>query len=126
MLGLAACTRSLAPGLLARCRSQLISCLLPPYAAGHTLPLVQMQTAVPSERARAQSLLLANLNSVMTDFIARTKILSNHASWYILEQLPVVPPKTFDETRFGDQTAREIVQRAVLELTYTAHDMAPF
>jgi hypothetical protein len=104
----------------------IISCLLPPYAAGHTLPLVQMQTAVPSERARAQSLLLANLNSVMTDFIARTKILSNHASWYILEQLPVVPPKTFDETRFGDQTAREIVQRAVLELTYTAHDMASF
>ena len=104
----------------------IISCLLPPYAAGHTLPLLQMQIADASERARAQSLLLANLNSVMTDFIARTKILSNHASWYILEQLPVVQLETFDQMRFGDQTAREIAQSAVLELTYTTHDMAPF
>lgn len=104
----------------------IISCLLPPFAAGHTLPLIQMQIVDPSERARAQSLLLANLNSVMTDFIARTKILSNHASWYILEQLPVVRPETFGQMKFGDKTAGKIVQSAVLELTYTAHDMAPF
>lgn len=28
--------------------------------------------------------------------------------------------------RFGPKTAAEIVREAVLELTYTAHDMAPF
>ena len=43
-----------------------------------------------------------------------------------MEQLPVVPPDRYDATRFGPKTAGEIVREAVLELTYTAHDMAPF
>lgn len=104
----------------------VIACMLPPYSAGHTLALIQMEIGDPRERAKAQSLLLANLNSVMTDFIARTKILSNHASWYILEQLPIVPPERFGQTMFGNKSAADLVQRAVLELTYTADDMRPF
>ena len=73
-----------------------------------------------------QSLLCANFNTLVLDFVARTKILSNHASWYIIEQLPVVPPERYEAVRFGRKTAGEIVREAVLELTYTAHDMAPF
>ena len=45
---------------------------------------------------------------------------------FIVEQLPVVPPDRYEATRFGPKTAGEIVREAVLELTYTAHDMAPF
>jgi len=45
---------------------------------------------------------------------------------YILEQFPVIPPDHYTTARFGPKTAAEIVQAAVLELTYTAHDMAPF
>ena len=99
----------------------IIACLLPPYAAGHTLPILFMDA-----EAGAKAILCANLNSVVCDFVARTKILSNHASWYILEQLPVVPPDRYENIRFGPRTASEIVREAVLELTYTAHDMAPF
>ena len=99
----------------------IIACLLPPYGAGHTLPVLSMDAGV-----EAKALLCANLNSIVCDFIARTKILSNHASWYIIEQLPVVPPKRYDAVRFGAKTAGEIVRACVLELTYTAHDMAPF
>ena len=99
----------------------VIACLLPPYAAGHTLPILSMDI-----EAGAKAILCANLNSVVCDFVARTKILSNHASWYILEQLPVVPPDRYENVRFGSKTAGEIVREAVLELTYTAHDMAPF
>ena len=99
----------------------VIACLLPPYAAGHTLPIIFMDA-----EAGAKAILCANLNSVVCDFVARTKILSNHASWYILEQLPVVPPDRYEAVRFGPRTADEIVREAVLELTYTAHDMAPF
>ncbi|KKL13209.1 hypothetical protein LCGC14_2528080, partial [marine sediment metagenome] len=44
----------------------------------------------------------------------------------IIEQLPVVPRERFDAVSFGPKTAGEIVREAVLELTYTAHDMAPF
>ena len=99
----------------------VIACLLPPYAAGHTLPIIFMDA-----EAGAKAILCANLNSVVCDFVARTKILSNHASWYILEQLPVVPPGRYEAVRFGPRTAGEIVREAVLELIYTAHDMAPF
>ena len=44
----------------------------------------------------------------------------------IVEQLPVVPPERYEAVRFGSKTAGEIVREAVLELTYTALDMAPF
>ena len=99
----------------------IIACLLPSYAAGHTLPILTMDV-----EAAAKAILCANLNSVVCDFVARTKILSNHASWYIIEQLPVVPPDRYESVRFGPKTASEIAREAVLELTYTAHDMAAF
>lgn len=76
--------------------------------------------------SNAQALLCADLNSMILDFVARTKILSNHASWFILEQLPVVPRERYADARFGTKTAGEIIRNAVLELTYTAHDIAPF
>ncbi|MBZ0141575.1 MAG: hypothetical protein K8H87_17670 [Pseudorhodoplanes sp.] len=104
----------------------IICCLIPPYAAGHTLPILDLELIDPRERAVGQALLCANLNSVILDFVARTKILSNHASWFILEQLPVVPPDRLNSVRFGPKTAGEIIREAVLELTYTANDMAPF
>lgn len=43
-----------------------------------------------------------------------------------MEQLPVVPPSRYEEVSFGAKTAAEIIRETVLELTYTAHDMAPF
>ena len=63
---------------------------------------------------------------LLTDFVTRQKPQSTHLNWFIVEQLPVVPPENYDALRFGPRTAGEIVREAVLELTYTAHDMAPF
>jgi hypothetical protein len=68
----------------------------------------------------------ANMNAVAFDFAARQKIQGQHLNWYIIEQLPVVPPDRYEAVRFGKKTAGKIVLEAVLELTYTAHDMAPF
>jgi hypothetical protein len=70
-------------------------------------------------------LLCGNLNSFVLDFAARSKIQSTSANWFIVEQLPILPPSAH-ERRFGLLTAREIVAREVLRLTYTAHDMADF
>jgi hypothetical protein len=50
---------------------------------------------------------------------------STHLNWYIVEQLPVVPPAAYARS-FGSKTARDIVREEALALTYTAHDMAPF
>ena len=78
-----------------------------------------------SDYADWAPLLLGNLNSLPFDFVARQKIQGQHLNWFIVEQLPIVPPKGYDR-RFGARRARAIVTDHVLRLTYTAHDMAPF
>lgn len=64
--------------------------------------------------------LLANLNSLILDFIARQKIGGTHLADYIMKQLPVLSPDLYSEADYA-----YIVPR-VLELTYTAHDLKPW
>lgn len=97
----------------------MIAAMLPNRAAGNKAPLITHEGSA-AERA----LLLANLNSFVFDFVTRQKIQGANANWYIVEQLPVIPPAAYART-FGPKTAADIVREAVLELTYTAHDMAP-
>ena len=99
----------------------MIAALLPAVGVGNSLPVVSMDA--PSERL---ALLLANFNAVPFDYVARQKIQGQNLNWFIVEQLPVVPPARYDAVRFGPKTAAEIVRESVLELTCTAHDMAPF
>ncbi|MCI0599692.1 MAG: hypothetical protein L0Y60_09240 [Beijerinckiaceae bacterium] len=100
----------------------MISTMMPKSAAGHKLPfLFVLRPAYPKA-----DYLLANLNSIIFDYCARQKVNTNSFTLFILEQLPVVPPDRYESVRFGKKTAAEIVREAVLELTYTAHDMAPF
>jgi hypothetical protein len=101
----------------------LISALVPHAGYGNKLPIL-----IPDSPEDIQSLvyLVANLNSIVCDYVARQKIQSRNLNKYILEQLPVVPPDIYDKVKFGKTAARDIVREAVLELTYTAHDMAPF
>ena len=75
---------------------------------------------------RREWLLAANMNATIFDFVTRQKIQGQTLNLFIVEQLPVVPPERYESVRFGPRTAAEIVRAAVLELTYTAHDMAPF
>ena len=103
----------------------MIAAILPRVGAGHTLPLLPIAEGV-SNRASIASFVSANLNSMVFDYVARQKVPTTHFTLYVLEQLPVVPPERYEEVRFGPKTAAEIVRAAVLELTYTAHDMAPF
>ncbi|MEO1488010.1 MAG: restriction endonuclease [Pseudomonadota bacterium] len=103
----------------------MIASLIPSGAAGNTLPLIDLD--LPDGEAKAPHLaaLAGNLNSLAFDFIARQKVQGQHLNWYIVEQLPVIPPAAYAR-QFGSKTAADIVREAVLELTYTAHDMAPF
>ncbi len=100
----------------------MIAALIPSFGVANTLPIISMggQSAVDIV------LLLANLNSLQFDYIARQKIQGQHLNWYIVEQLPVIPPDLYETACFGPKTAGEIIREAVLELTYTAYDMAPF
>ena len=88
---------------------------------------VNANIIVPSDAgdATGHSQILACLNSITFDFVARQKMQGQTLNWYIVEQLPVIPPDAYART-FGPKSAAEIVGEAVLELTYTAHDMAAF
>lgn len=102
-----------------------IAAMIPKAGAGHTLPVAFPDEGASAVYTTAAPLLLATFNSLIFDYLARQKVHSTHLSWYLLEQLPVVPPEGYARM-FGPKSATEIVREAVLELTYTAHDMAPF
>ena len=100
----------------------MIATIIPGAGAGNTLPIVSIEKGTASDVA----LLLANYNAISFDFVARQKIQGQHLNWFIIEQLPVVSPDRYETAHFGSKTAGDILREIVLELTYTAHDMAPF
>ncbi len=103
----------------------MIAALIPRAGAGNSLPLL-LAHADPPNSAWLSAVMLANLNCIPLDYILRQKIQGQNLNLFILEQLPVLPPERYSAVCFGSKTAGEIVREIVLELTYTAHDMAPF
>ena len=116
----------------------VISSIVPWAGYGNTVPLLVEesnplinrtgQLVSMGERASwpmSQALLVANLNAMCVDFVARQKAQGTHLNWYIVEQFPVIASADYDRL-FGAKTACDLVRDHVLRLTYTAHDMAPF
>ena len=105
----------------------MIAALIPTAAAGNSFPLLLWDSdSDAASAANGLGLLLANLNASVLDFVVRQKVQGQNLNLFLIEQLPVVPPDLADSTTFGSKTATEIINQIVLELTYTAHDMAPF
>ena len=98
----------------------MIAAIIPACGAGNSLPVLDF----PRDPKLA-SLAVTCLNSIPLDFVLRQKVQGQNLNWFIVEQLPVIPPAAYARA-FGAKTAAEIVRESVLELTYTAHDMAPF
>ena len=103
----------------------MIAAAIPYSGVGNTFPLL-LADDDHGAFASIAPLVLSNLNATPLDYVARQKVQGQHLNWYIVEQLPVVPPERYERVCFGSKTAAEIVREAVLELTYTANDMAPF
>ena len=85
----------------------MIAAIVPAAGYGNTLPVL-----LPSDPARQAEGLewLTCFNSFVFDYVARSKIQGQHLNWFIVEQLPVLPPAAYDRA-FGPKTAAEIVQR---------------
>lgn len=73
----------------------------------------------PKHRGRAAAF-LGNVSSLVFDFVARQKVGGSNFSFYYMKQLPLLP-----SDRYSEADIDFIVPR-VLELTYTAHDLAPW
>jgi Eco57I restriction-modification methylase len=63
--------------------------------------------------------LLANLSSFALDYVVRQKNSGAHLKYFTVKQLPVLPPSAY-------RNWSTWIRPRVLELTYTAWDMAPF
>ena len=77
-------------------------------------------------RAVASALVLANMNSLPLDWAARLSVGGTHMSFFIVKQLPVLPPDAYLEESRPGLTWAELVVPRVLELTYTAWDLQSF
>jgi len=97
-----------------------IAMLLTSVGFGNKVPILK-----PIDPIRSEWLLAANLNAMPFDFVVRQKLQGQTLNLFIVEQLPVVTPITYDRT-FGTISARDLVRDHVLRLTYTSHDMKPF
>jgi hypothetical protein len=74
-----------------------------------------------------QCCLLGNLNSFVYDFVMRQKISNVHLNFFIVEQVPTLPPDTYDKPCPWDAgtTLEAWISQRVLKLTCTAEDMLP-
>lgn len=103
----------------------MIATVIPSLAAGNKLPFLLPDEGSLESFAEKASLLVAQLNAFVFDFVARQKIHSTNANWYIVEQLPFLPPERFEE-KLGGEVLGRFTRQEVLRLTYTASDLEPF
>ncbi len=95
---------------------------VPQAGVGHSASLLTYETA----KAVASALVMANMNSLPLDWAARLSVGGVHMSFFIVRQLPVLPPEAYLEDAPEGLKWVELVVPKVLELTYTAYDMEPF
>lgn len=83
---------------------------------------------IESEQSSTKQLcLLANLNAFVYDYCTRQKIGGVTLNFFIVRQIPTLPPDTYDKPCSWDQsqTLAAWISERVLKLTCTAEDMLP-
>ena len=102
----------------------MIAAVLPKVGAGHSLNLLPICT-IADNAPLLSCLIVANLNSMPFDYVARQKVAGNNLTWYLLEQLPFIASDRF-ERKLSGIPAYDLIRTRVLELTYCAWDLQPF
>jgi len=103
-------------------RRTMIAAAVPWSAVTNHLPLV-----LTCVERRLELCLLANLNAHVFDYVARQKVGGVTLNFFIVEQLPTLPPDAYAARCPWDrrQTLERWVSERVLKLTCTADDMRP-
>ena len=100
----------------------VVAANVPRNGVGNSAPVMDYGQA----RAVASSLVMANMNSLPLDWAARFSVGGVNMNFFIVKQLPVLPPEAYLEELCHGVTFVEAVIPRVLELTYTAHDLEGF
>lgn len=93
----------------------VIASILPRSGTNHKIPLIFTETD-----PRQAMALLANLNSLVLDFVSRQKVGGTNLTYFLLKQFPVLSPESYSDDDF------EFIKTRVLELTYTSHALQGF
>lgn len=77
---------------------------------------------------RPAHFLVALLSSRVMDYVLRQKMAGTNLNYFLVKQLPVLPPQRFEQETPWDRdvTLDAWITPRVKELTYTAWDMEPF
>ena len=90
--------------------------ILPKVAVGNSAPVIILE----KNQANLVACLVANFSSLVFDFVTRQKVGGNNFNFFIVKQLPIIPPDWYTPEDI------EFISSRVLELVYTAYDMKPF
>lgn len=90
--------------------------LLSRVGVGNNAPLLLSVV----DDAHLVACLIANLCSLVFDFVTRHKVGGTHINFFIAKQLPVFPPTAYTPADI------DFIAPRVLELVYTAYDLEPF
>lgn len=100
----------------------LITGNLPRSGIGHNAPRIDYEYF----RSIASALVAANMNSLPLDWAARFSMGGVHMSFFILKQIPVLPPSMYlKSSTCGSRYVELIVPRA-LELSYVSEQLTGF
>jgi hypothetical protein len=100
----------------------MIAAMTPVVGIVNSAPIIQT-SALPMR----ECCLLSNLNSFAYDFVMRQKISNVHLNFFIVEQVPTLPPDAYAKRCPWDRRAmlEKWISDRVLKLTCTAEDMLP-
>jgi len=103
----------------------LLACILPRAGIVDSVNLVGLALAF---EMRLTGCLLANFNSLVLDYVVRQKMGGLHIKFYLLHQVPVLPPSYFRAPCVwtGEIQLQDWILARVLELTCTAWDLTSF
>jgi hypothetical protein len=101
----------------------MISAIVPRCGAGNSFPVLYNE--IQGDYAEWAPLALANLNSLALDYVLRQKVQGQNLNWFIIEQLPLIPPAAY-QAALGTGTVADFIRGEVLRLSYTANDLKAF
>ncbi len=93
-----------------------IASILPFSGVGNSMPLILANFS----NAALACCFIGNLNSLVFDFVAKQKVGGVYLNFFIVKQLPIIPPEAYTPKDI------EFISSRVVELVYTAWDMQPF
>ena len=102
----------------------MVSNIVPATPCGHKLPLVVFDTTHINKMLYFNS----GCSSFAFDYVARQKIGGTSMSYFILKQLPMLPPDIYESPCIWNKNAllSNWIRPRALELTYTAWDLYEF